>query len=74
MDRTGNLKNLGMLAGRTPPNGRTLALLCLKFVKHRDKAKIRQKSRQPVGKAQKSRHAAIPGVGFHRPPGESSPL
>jgi hypothetical protein len=32
----------GMLAGQNPLNGKTLALLCLKFVKHRDAAEIRQ--------------------------------
>src|SRR4051794_37181130 len=42
-------------AGRpAPPNGKTLALLCLKFVKHPDRAKIRQKSLKSLEKRRKN--------------------
>jgi hypothetical protein len=48
----------GCLADRPPPNGKTLALLCLKLVKHREMVKIRQKSRKPLETLRK-----IPPVG-----------
>jgi hypothetical protein len=43
-----------MLAGRKAANGKTLALLCLKLVKHRETAEIRQKSRKPLEKPEKN--------------------
>jgi hypothetical protein len=33
----------GCRQAESPPNGKTLALLCLKFVKHPDTAEIRRK-------------------------------
>src|SRR5882757_2888237 len=55
MDRTDNRYGpVGMLAGQNPLNGKTLALLCLKFVKHRDAAEIRRKTRKPLEKPEKN--------------------
>src|SRR3954462_2573528 len=55
------------LAGRMPPNGRTLALLCLKFVKHRDLAENRRKNPQAIGKPREKCRAPCPaGLAFRR--------
>jgi hypothetical protein len=63
-----------MPAGRKPPNGKTLALLCLKFVKHRDQAKIRQKIAQAIEEAdEKCRPAPVPGLAFAAPPAKVAP-
>jgi hypothetical protein len=60
MDRTDNRVWTCRDAGRPkPPNGKTLALLCLKFVKHHERLKIRQKSAKPLENRKKN--AAQPG-------------
>jgi hypothetical protein len=43
-----------MLAGRKPPNGKTLALLCLKSVKHREVDNKSARNPQVNGNAKKN--------------------
>jgi hypothetical protein len=53
-----------MLERPQPPNGKTLALLCLKFVKHRDRAEIRRKFAKSLEKAGKMPPRRGSGAGF----------
>ena len=50
--------------GRTPPNGKTLALLCLKFVKHREAAINRRKIRKSMEKLKKMPPTGGSATGF----------
>ena len=56
-----------MLAGRKPPNGKTLALLCMKFVKHRDDAINRRKIRKSMENLGKMPSSAGSATGFQWP-------
>jgi hypothetical protein len=52
-------------AGRPqPPNGKTLALLCLKSVKHRDKAEIRREARKSMEILKKCSRMAVSQPAF----------
>jgi hypothetical protein len=56
-----------MLAGRQPPNGKTLALLCLKSVKHPDQAINRRQIRKSMQKLRKMPPPGGSATGFQRP-------